>query len=253
MSRFIGLYALTACTVLLVYPAWAQETAKPPVNPNQTAVSLSASDQKDVQQDTLVASLRIEMDDKDARKVQDAINKAMQKALETTKAYPKIKASTGQYYVYQYDPNPSPKPLSHAEMMKRMMWKGSQTFDIQSKDAAAVLEVAGKMQDMGFVMNGLNYMLSTEAQETHKDELLVGALQKIQKKADLIAKSLGKTGYDIVEVNVDGVDMPSQPPMMMKAMRAEMAGAADMAVAAPVAAPGETTVTLTVSAKVLLK
>ena len=217
-----------------------------------TFVTLSASDQKKVEQDLLVSSLRIEMDGKDSRKVQDDINKAMKKAVDLAKTEPALKVSTGNYYVYSYDPNPSPKPLSNVEQKKRMIWKGSQTIDIQSKDPEKILDVLGKIQDMGFVMNGLDYMLSPELAESKRDELLVGALQKIQKKAELISKTLGKSGYDIVEVNIDGSYMPQpQPVMMMKAARMEVMSSD--AVASPVAAPGESDVSLSVNARILLK
>jgi predicted secreted protein len=216
-----------------------------------TIVTVAAEDQKTVQQDLLVASLRIERDGKDSKVLQDEINKIMASAMDLAKQDAALKVSTGNYYVYSYDPNPSPRPLSHAEQQKRMIWKGSQTIELQSKDAQKVLDVVGKIQDLGLVMNGLNYTLSSELQEAQKDELLVGALQKIQKKAELIAKTLGKTGYDILEVNVEGANMPQpQPVMMMKAMGG-MARESD-AMAAPVAAPGEAEVSLSVSARVVL-
>jgi predicted secreted protein len=217
-----------------------------------TFVSLSASDQKKVEQDLLVASLRIELDNKDARKVQDEINKAMQKAMDIAKAEPSIKVSTGNYYVYSYDPNPSPTPLSREDQQKRMVWKGSQTIDLQSKDSQKILEIVGKIQDAGFAMNGLNYMLSPELAEAQKDELLVGALKKIKTKAELISKTLGKSGYDIVEVNIDGSYMPQPQPVMMMARSAKMEMASD-SMSSPVAAPSETDVSLSVSARILLK
>lgn len=218
-----------------------------------TMVTLTASDQKKVDQDLLVASLRIEVENKDSRKVQDEINQAMKKALAVASADPAIKASTGNYYVHSYDPNPSPTPLSIAEQKKRAVWKGSQTLDLQSKDSQKILDSVAKIQDMGFVMNGLNYILSTELAEAQRDELMVGALKKIQKKADLIAKTLGKSGYDITEVTVEGAYMPQQPqPVMM--MKASMGARMESdAMAAPVAAPGESEVNLSVTARVLLK
>lgn len=246
--------SLCVLAVLAVSPAFADDDKKEGAKEVAGAfVTLSASDQKKVEQDLLVSSLRIEMEGKDSRKVQDEINKAMKKAVDLAKADSAIKVSTGNYYVYSYDPNPSPKPLSHAEQKKRMVWKGSQTVDIQSKDAEKILDVLGKIQDMGFVMNGLSYTLSPELAEAQRDELLVGALQKIQKKAELISKTLGKSGYDIVEVNIDGSYMPQpQPVMMMKAMAMDGA-VAEAAMSAPVATPGETDVSLSVNARVLLK
>jgi predicted secreted protein len=229
--------------------AQAQEAKSQPSE--GTIVTLTTSDQKKVEQDILMASLRIEVDNKDAKITQDSINKTMQKAIDLAKSDSSIKVSTGNYYVYSYDPNPSPKPLSHAEQQQRMIWKGSQSIELQSKDAQKVLAMVAKIQDMGFVMNGLNYVLSPELAEAQKDALLVGALKKIETKAGLVAKTLNKTNFEIIEVNIDGSYIPQpQPVMMMKAERADMAG---MAMSAPVAAPSETDVMVSVTARVLLK
>jgi predicted secreted protein len=216
-----------------------------------TVVTLSATEQKKVEQDILVASLRIEVENKDSRKVQEDINEAMQKALSIVKGVPSIKSSTGNYYVYSYDPNPSPTPLSKEEMKNHTIWKGSQTIDLKSKDSQKILEAVAKIHEAGFVMGGLNYILSPELAEAQKDMLLVGALNKIKSKADLISKTLGKSGYDIIEVNIDGSYIPQpQPVMMMKAANAEMVSDS---MSAPVAAPGESDVSVTVSTKIQLK
>lgn len=228
-------------------------TAAPAAQAGQTILTVMASDQKKVVQDLLVASLRFEVENKDARKVQDDINKAMKTALDNAKAEAALKVSTGAYYVYQYDPNPAPpKPLSAAEMQKRQVWKGSQSIEIKSKDAEKVLNLVSKLQEMGFAMNGLNYTLSPELMEAQKDELIVGALKKVQSKAELVTKAMGKSSYEILELNVDNSYMP--PPMVAMSMSARggaMAKEADMA--APVAAPAEDDVTLSVTAKVALK
>lgn len=254
MNRMILPAAFVIALCASPVMSFAQETKPAAVASTTTSaatvVTLSASDQKKVVQDLLVASLRIELDNKDARTLQDDINKAMKTALDTVKAEPAIKVNTGGYYVYNYDPNPTPpKPLTTEEMKKRQVWKGSQALELKSKDAPKLLEMLGKLQDTGFVMSGLNYTLSPELAESQKDELLVGALKKIQDKAALVAKAMGKSGYDIVELNIDNSYIPQPQPVMMMAR----GGMAKAEMAAPVAAPSEDDVTLNVSAKISLK
>ena len=232
--------------ILLSAPATAQEMPGITLEKGQTLLSLSASEQVDLKQDLLQASLRIEVDGKDPKKVQDEINTAMKKALTEAKAVGEVKTSTGNYNVYSYDPNPQPKAN-----IRNYQWKGSQTIELQSKDQTKLLELAGKIQEMGFAMNGLNYTLSPDQAEAYRDNLMTAALKKIQTKADLAAKALGKSGFDIVEVNVDGAN-PIQPmPVMYKAARMEMASDAGMA--APVAQAGEQTVSLSITARIVLK
>lgn len=245
------LYAvLFAAFLMLPAAAMAQEDVKL-VKPGETIISLNASEQMQIQQDVLQGSLRIEIDGKNPKEVQDKINKAMASALEFAKATPTVKASTGQYYVYSYDPNPQPPGQNLRDAKARLVWKGSQTIDLNSKDSAALLELAGKIQEAGFVMNGLNYTLSPEQQEIHKDTLMVAALQKLQKRAEVAAKALGKSGYDIVELNIDNAGPVMPMPVMYKSARMEMA--ADAGMAAPVAQSGEQTVSLNVNARILLK
>ncbi len=243
---------LTAAALFAISPtSYAQEIQNGiKVEPGQTILSLSATEQMDLKQDLLQASLRIEVEGKDAKKVQDEINKAMQKALTASKDVEKdVKAKTGQYYVYSYDPNPQPKATRDAAA--RLQWKGNQTIELESRDQAKLLELAGKIQEMGFAMNGLNYTLSPEQSEAYRDNLMTAALKKIQTRADLAAKALGKSKFDIVEVNVDG-GMP-QPMPVMYARAAKMEMASDAGMAAPVAQAGEQTVSLSVTARVLLK
>lgn len=243
---------LTAAALFAISPALAQETNAIPLEKGQTILSLSTTEQTDLKQDLLQASLRIEVEGKDVKKVQDQINTAMKKALDAAEDEKEVKASTGQYNVYAHDPNPQPPtPLNQKERQARMIWKGSQTIDLQSKEQSKILALVGKIQEMGFAMNGLNYTLSPEQSEAYRDNLMTAALKKIQTKADLAAKALGKSGYDIVEVNVDGGGF--QPmPVMYKAARMEMASDA-AGMAPPVAQAGEQTVSLSVNARVVLK
>lgn len=253
--------------------------------PSGTFVTLSSSEKRKVEQDLLVASLRIELNNNDTRKVQDDINKAMQKAIGIAKSEASIKISTGNYQVYSENMTSLPQPLGNVPIQSSLplagvpspslqsplnnptippraienidqqignVWKGSQTIDLQSKDAKKLLEVVKKIQDSGFVMNGLSYSLSPELEETQKNELLVLALKKIKSKAELVSKTLDKSGYEIVDVNVDSSNN-QQPPisMMGRAVGSEMMMGNTMT--SPVAEPGETEVNLSVSARVLLK
>ncbi len=244
--------AILVLAVAAVSPAQAQAPVVPVTVPadGSILVTLSATEQMNVKQDELQGSLRIEIDSKDSKEVQDKINKAMQEALALAKNYGDVKTSTGQYYVYSYDPNPQPQPQKSGAV-KQQVWKGNQTIDIKSKNAVQLLELAGKIQELGFVMNGLNYMLSSEQEETYKDTLTAGALKKVQSRADVIAKALGKPNYQIVSLVIDAPNMVQPMPVMYKAARMEMASDANMA--GPVAQAGEQQVSLTVNAQISLK
>ena len=248
MKRALPLLALS---LLLPASAMADNNglALPPAG--QTIVNFSATERRSMPQDLLVASLRIEIDDKkDAGVVQKKINEAMTKALALVKPESAFKVSTGAYSVYKYD-NRVIVNEKTGESRDDSVWRGSQTIDIESKDATKLLEAVGKVQGMGFAMNNLAYTLSQDVMEKTRDELMVEALKKLSAKAQIVAKTLGKSNVELVDVNIDtgGPVMPMYKSMMG---RAEVAMAAD-AMPPPVADAGETDVTLTVSARALLK
>jgi predicted secreted protein len=214
-------------------------------------VNFSATEKRTMPQDLLIASLRIEVDDaKSAATVQKKINEAMTKALELARKEKAFKVSTGAYSVYKFD-NPIIVNKQTGETKSEPVWRGSQTIDIESKDSAKLLDAVGQIQGMGFAMNNLAYTLSPEVMEKVRDELMVEALKKLSAKADIVAKTLGKTKVELVDVNID-TGGPVMPMYKAMAGRAEMAMAQD-AMAPPVAEAGETDVSLSVSARALIR
>jgi len=241
---------LAALCILLPNMARAEGLDLPPEG--TTIINFSATEKRTMPQDLLIASLRIEVDDKNsAATVQKKINEAMTKALDLAKKESSFKVSTGAYSVYKYDQQIIVNQKT-GEAKQEPIWKGSQTIDIESKDSTKLLDAVGKIQEMGFAMNNLAYTLSPEVVDKVRDELMVEALKKLNAKADIVAKTLGKSKADLVDVNVDtgGPIMPMYKTMMA---RGEMAMDAAAPMAPPVAQAGETDVALTVSARALIK
>lgn len=206
----------------------------------QTLITLSVTERMQVAQDELQAELRIETEDRDARAVQNAINSAMAEALQLASGSSGVDVSTGHYGVYQFNRQPQasrPDPV----------WRGTQHIRLTSTDAAALLELAGELQESGFVMNQLSWRLSTEKADEVRDSLMETAIARAQAKVQRAAAALGKSEYDMAAVNVDGA-MDFSPPVMMRAMAAD-----SREMAQPVADAGETEVSLTVSVQAVAR
>lgn len=233
--------ALVSATMFVTAPAQAQDIQLLPEG--QTLVSLSVTERMQVPQDTLHASLRIEDEDKDAKSLQNRINTLMDKAVKHAKSVRDVKTSTGYYSVYQYNAS-----NSNREDMK---WRGSQTIDLEGKNAESLLELAGDIQEMGFAMNNLHYSLSTEKADDVRDSMMEAALTRAKTKANRAAKALGKSDVDIAMVNVDAESGFVQPVRMKARGMMAMAESADMA--APTAEAGESEVTLTVTVHAVAK
>lgn len=248
MRRFLLGLALTSA---MAFPALAQETQIVQLPEGHTALNFSATEQVEVEQDMLVASLRIQSEAKDPKEVQNTINEAMQKAVEAARKVPSIKVETGQYYVHPDYRHINRPDGTHEQLLDK--WRGTQTITLKGKVADDVLTVAGQLQDMDFLMNGLNYQLSPEKAEQVRDGLMEVTIESLTERARRVAAALGKSNVDIVEINVDA-HMPPRPYPVMYARSAKMEmAAADAAMAAPTAEAGETTISMTISARAIIK
>lgn len=234
--------------ILISVPFSAKAEYKDPVfllNEAESLLHISATEQREVDQDLLIANLRIEVENADNTYVQNEINKAMTSALEQATSYQDVKAVTRSYNVHQYDTN-----RGRNGTRPNMVWKGSQSVQLKSKNAKALLELTGKMQNAGLVMGGLSYTLSPAKAAEIQDEMLEAALEKLSARAQRAAKALGKSKAELKEINTQGNSQP-QPRSYARSDAMVLSASAEMA--APVASPGETTLTMTVSAKALLK
>jgi len=242
--------ALLIFAFLLTIPTFAHAQYKDPVfelDEDASLLHISATETREVDQDLLIANLRIEAENRDNKEVQNEINKAMTEALDLAKKYGDVKAITRGYNVHQYDKNGGKR-----DRPRNMVWKGSQNIQLKSTNSEDLLELAGKIQGAGFLMNGLQYTLSPEVAAQIQDELLEAALEKLSSRAKRAAKAMGKSNAELKEINTQGNYNPVQPVYHRGVAKMEMmAASADMA--APVASPGETTITLNVNAKALLR
>ncbi|NBX66345.1 MAG: DUF541 domain-containing protein [Proteobacteria bacterium] len=247
--RIALLSALLALAVAL--PAKAEENGLDLPPAGHSILNITVTEQMKLSQDTLSASLRYELDGGSANEIQDRINKAVAEAVAEAKNYSTVKATTGSYYVYVYDEGQIIDPRTGQAVSSSKKWRGTQTIDLESSDSSKLLELAGKIQTKGFIMNGMNYSLSREKSEGVQDQLMQKALKQLGDKAKIAASALGKSSYDVIDINING-SAPSIYPVYGRAsMMAMEKGVSD--VATPVAEAGESEVSLSVTARVLLK
>ncbi|MGQ0527677.1 MAG: SIMPL domain-containing protein [Alphaproteobacteria bacterium] len=235
------LYSLALITLAFTPALAAEETNAP--KPGETILNLNATERQSMAQDTLVTSLRVEFNGKEAKDVQDQVNTVMAKAVAEAKKVEGVKVTTGGYYIYPFYPDPQNTKVSE--------WRASQSIGLEGKKADDVLKLSGRLQDMGFLMNAINYTLSSEKSDAIQDVLMERALKKVMDSAKLAAKALGKNKVELLEANVNG-NVPYYP-VMMRGMAADSGMAESKSVAPPVAEPGESEVTLSISARILLK
>ena len=229
--------AMVGLTLALSGPALAQTNAAG--DSAMVTLQLGESAERHVIQDRLRASLRVEIGAADARTVQGQVNAKMAAALERAKATPSVKAETNGYYVYE-----------DRTMKRGQRWWGNQGLTLTSMDAAALLALAGQLQEDGLAMSGLAYELAPETRKRIETELIPEAIKRVQEKADTAGKALGLT-----HVRVSRIKLGESPQGRVMPLGVATAMAADRAqpIAPPVAEPGETTVTVQIEAEVQLR
>ncbi len=208
----------------------------------QVILNISATERREVEQDLLIANLSYVSTNKGPRALQNEINEAMAKAVKTAKKVSEVKVNTGAYQVYEITDSRT----------KEKKWRGQQSLTLKSKNAESLLKLAGELQDMRLNMNGLNYALSPETAVEIQDALMEDALKQLQTRANRAAKAMGKSTAELRDVNVQGGGIPYQQTHQSRGMLAQ-ANFAESSMAAPVAASGESTITLSVNARAILK
>ena len=102
------------------------------------------------------------------------------------------------------------------------------------------------------MMNGLNYTLSQKKHEQTRDGLMEVTVKKLRDRAMRVARALGKSDVDVVEINVDANNYNPRP-VYARAMKMESMAQAVDAMPAPTAEAGETNVSMTIRARAIIK
>jgi len=211
----------------------------------QLLLNLDETEVISLEQDILNASLSYSAQGSGKISLQNDVNKNIAAALEIIDSVSELEYSTGQYYIYTIRPGmPAHNDLGIP------IWRAQQGLKLSSSNSSELLEIVGQLQAAGLEVNGLNYSLSNEALEKASESLLSIVLNRLERKASDTADLLGKNFFSLIEVTIreNGNGVFFEP--RMEVMRASQAGSQKFE--RPSAVPGQSEVSLTVSAKALL-
>lgn len=196
-----------------------------------TVLHLSQTAERSVIRDLLRIELRVEETGADARSVQAAINRRMAAALDRARQVQGVRVETGSYNVGEERPQNGP---TH--------WRGSQSVILTGKDSDSMLKLAGALQSDGLSTSSLTYDISPETVRGAEQDLTDEALAALDHRAASIADRMHLTVVRFRDVRVGNAETGGRPVPRFAAM----------AMAAPVAEPGEATVRVTIEAELLL-
>lgn len=208
----------------------------------QLVLNLSATEQQEVAQDTLNASLEFIVQGRDQTALQSQVNTVLGKALDTARAVDGINVQTGYYQVYQVQNEPGVFSADNP------VWRAQQSLQLDSLDSSALLALVADLQSAGLTVSNLYYTLSPARYEQAAAELTKQVLQTLQERAEHAGNALGKKTAALVEVTLDG---NANVPVIREGL-ALASRAMDMKVQTPSADPGTTTVAVTISARAIV-
>jgi predicted secreted protein len=203
--------------------------------PRYNAVELQAEAQREVANDTLSASLYVELSDSNPAALANAINKAANEALRSAKDYGNVRVRSGGNQTY---------PV-YAKGNVLQGWRGRAEIRIESKDFQAASALIGKLQ-AGMQLGSLNFSVSPEARRQAENELIAEAIAAFKARAEIVRGALSGRGYKLQRLSVNSGH--SGPPPRFPVARALAAGAPE--VAAPDLEAGVSQVTVTAAGAV---
>ncbi len=206
--------------------ALAQDAAQ-----QMTVLHLSQTAERSVIRDLLRIELRVEETGADARSVQAAINRRMAAALDRVRQVQGVRVETGSYNVGEERPQNGPT-----------RWRGSQSVILTGKDADSMLKLVGVLQSDGLSTSSLTYDTAPETVRGAEEDLTAEALAALDHRAASIADRMHLAVVRFRDVRVGNAETGGRPVPRFAAM----------AMAAPVAEPGEAMVRVTIEAELLL-
>jgi|GEM_PF-5592174 len=224
--------AATACC-LFGFAAAAAEPAE-----GVTVLSLSETAEAAVVPDLATAVLRAVAIDRDAGKAQQAVNERMSGALAEAKAVAGVTVAVDAYQVYQENRPPETAPQTAPQTAP---WHAEQSMTLRARDGGALGKLAGRLQERGLLMTSQYFSVSADLRQDTRQRLVKEALDRLRQTATAVAQSMAMTIAGYRAIHVDG-GQPTIRPVMAMAVRD----------AGPASAPGEQTLSLSVSAEVLL-
>jgi predicted secreted protein len=176
-------------------------------------INLSASAGREVDTDTLVAVLYKQHQSTNQATASDEVNGAVRWAIEQARAA-NVKVTTSSYRT---------QPIYQKQHIQS--WRVHQSIRIESADAKHLAKLLGILQQK-LSIQSLRDELSATARKSAQEALIADALIAFQDRASAIAKTLGRSGHRIVNININAGGERPPRTLMRKAVTMQSSVAA---------------------------
>ena len=220
-----------ALALLGALPAAAAELFPPP----KDQVSFRVESARQVPNDWLVATLGVDEEGSDAAALAARVNRRMAEALALAKQSTELQVSSGAYQTQPvYDRG------------KIVRWRASQDLVIEGASVDQVTDRVGRLQAQGLLLRGVSFSVAPETRKRVEDELIVEALSEFRERAGLIARGLGRRGWNLMSL---AIGEPGLPMPFLQRGHAMAMEAADASVA-PALESGRSTLRISIDGTV---
>jgi predicted secreted protein len=226
-------FVSTALVCIAAFAAAGPVGAQPASEPvKYNTVDLQADAQREVGNDTLNAVLFVELNEADAVKLADALNRIAAEAAATAKEFRSVKVRSGNNQTYPvYD-----------RSQRLTGWRGRAELRLESRDFPAAAALIGRLQSR-LQLGQISFSVSPEVRKAAENEIMVEAINAFRARAEIVRASLGGHGYKIRRLAVNTGGGFIAPRQLM----ARAAVAAGDAVAPPPLEGGVSQITVSVS------
>ncbi|MDD2944683.1 MAG: SIMPL domain-containing protein [Acinetobacter sp.] len=207
--RYLTLSSLVL-TSLLSTATFAQPTEQL----NYNLVNVQAEATRQISNDEMYAVLYIERSKKQPAELSALITQLMNQAIAASKKYPQVKVETGTQSTY---------PVYDNDSQKLKEWRGRAEIRLKSTDFKAVSQLISELQQ-NFQTQSINFTVSDAERKKVENELMVEASKNFQQRAQMLTSAWNKSGYQLVNLNLNTNNYYPQP-VMMRANMAKFAGA----------------------------
>ncbi len=203
----IRLSIVTLLLLLSPLTTWADDR---PLTYDRINLSVSAG--QEVDNDTLVSVLYAQEEGNDPSLLSQKVNQVVASAVDKAKRSPAIKVQTLDY---------NTSPIYRNKVLSG--WRVRQSIRLESGNAAELSQLIGDLQQQ-LGVSSISYAISPERKQESETKLITQAIAAFRKRAQMITQEMGRSGYRLVNMNVNTSGIAPRPrPMRAMAMQADAA------------------------------
>lgn len=198
------LIASIACGVILSTAVCGH--AADVFDPTKTRVQLDARATEEVDNDSMRASLFTEIEESDASRAAEQVNRSSREAVVQLKRYSELKIRTGAYRTY---------PITEKGRIVR--WRSRAEIVVEGTDFARVSEAIGRVQGR-MQLAGVEFFVSPTRRAEVEAQLTQTAITEFLAKAGRVAQAFKGNGFHVTEATVSSDGAMPPHPMMARSM-----------------------------------